>query len=190
MIGIALLIYFTTLYKAEANVTEYICNCCYTRFPQREVADVKGFEYFCLYLASVIKYPDICFLVSLQRVLLWFFPFILSSLGKYFSCYLFTYCIIYFFPPWAGDWMLDLAPDEGILRLRYFLIPVWLIYMYLFINEVDYFSNYISQILFVLNWTFHIPWSSEWICYHLDSLVICNDAKKEILKLFPMLTIV
>lgn len=52
------------------------------------------------------------------------YPLILSSLGKYFTCYWFTYCIIYFFSPWAGGWMLGLAPAEGILRLRCFLIPV------------------------------------------------------------------
>lgn len=98
---IALLICFTTSDKAEANVTEYICNCCYTTFPQREVADVKGFECLCLYLASVIKYPDICLLVSLKSIDL-IYPLILSSLGKDFSCYLFTYCIIYFFPHGLG----------------------------------------------------------------------------------------
>lgn len=117
VIGIALLIYFTTADKAEANVTEYICNCCCTKFPQRVVADVKGFEHFCLYLVSVIKYPDIFVGFSPKSIVPVYPPNILLI------C--FYNCIIYSPPPHVG-WGLDvgLAPAAIILLLRCFLVPV------------------------------------------------------------------
>lgn len=112
------------------------------------------------------------------------YPFILSSLGKYFT-YLFVKLHYLLLSPMGGDWMwvwhLLLASSywDAFSSLSNCNLHVCLL-MKLTTFQKSCFSNFVW---FKLNFT--IPQSSEWTCYYWNSLVMCNAAKKWNSEAFP-----